>query len=121
MATEFTGRSGFECAAGAHCTVIPADLITLAHLSVSSAMNFANPADVNCIGSTPRSASRAFDFGSARAALIASLSLLVISGGVFVGAARPYQTKPSLTDTKLPILGTTENSGWRLDWMDHTG
>src|SRR5262249_34092510 len=63
----------FESAAGAHCTVIPADLITFAHLSVSSAMNFANPADVNGIGSTPRSASRAFDFGSARAALIGAL------------------------------------------------
>src|SRR5215813_2777272 len=80
---------------GAHCTVIPAELITLAHLSVSSAMNFANLADVNGIGSTPRSASRAFDLGSARAAVIALLSLLMISAGVLLGAPRPYQPNAS--------------------------
>src|SRR5262249_36464844 len=61
---------------------MPADLITLAHLSVSSEMNFANPADVSGIGSTPRSTRRAFDLGSARAAFIASFSLLTISVGV---------------------------------------
>src|SRR5215471_1675748 len=76
-------------------TLMPADLITLAHLSVSSAMNFANPADVNGIGSTPRSASRAFDLGSARAAVIALLSLLMISTGVLLGAPRPYQPNAS--------------------------
>src|SRR5215469_4275673 len=76
-------------------TLMPADLITLAHLSVSSAMNFANPADVNGIGSTPRSASRAFDLGSARAAVIALLSLLMISAGVLLGAPRPYQPNAS--------------------------
>jgi Histidine kinase-, DNA gyrase B-, and HSP90-like ATPase len=33
-----------------HCGLMPADLITLAHLSVCSAMNFPNSADVNDIG-----------------------------------------------------------------------
>src|SRR5262249_11112783 len=74
-----------------HSALMPADLITLAHLSVSSEMNFAKPADVSGIGSTPRSTRRAFDLGSARAAFIASFSLLTISVGVFLGTPSPYQ------------------------------
>src|SRR5215472_11482055 len=44
--------------------------ITLAHFSVSSAMNFANSAGVIGIGSTPKSASRALNLGAARATLV---------------------------------------------------
>ena len=42
----------------------------------------------------PRSASRAFILGSARAALISLLSLSMISAGVFLGAPTPYQVLP---------------------------
>ena len=35
---------------GAHSGLMPADLITLAHLSIWPAMNFPNSADVNDIG-----------------------------------------------------------------------
>src|ERR1700716_1943704 len=63
--------------------------ITLAHLSVSSAMNVPKPLGVIGMGSLPRSASRSFLPGSARAALISLLSLSAISTGVFVGAPRP--------------------------------
>jgi hypothetical protein len=80
---------------GVDSALMPADLITLAHLSVSSEMNFANPADVSGIGSTPRSTRRAFDLGSARAAFIASFSLLTISVGVFLGTPSPYQPNAS--------------------------
>src|SRR5215472_5586481 len=44
--------------------------ITLPHFSVSSAMNFPKSAGVIGIGVPARSSSRAFIFGSARAALI---------------------------------------------------
>src|SRR6516165_3881246 len=75
----------------AHSGLMPEDLMTLAHLSVSAVMNFSNSTGVSGIGSTPSSLSRVFAFGSARATFIASLSLLTISLGVFLGAAKPYQ------------------------------
>ena len=43
------------------------------------------------IGKAPKSASRAFILGSARAALISLLSLSMISVGVLLGAPIPYQ------------------------------
>src|SRR6516162_3040330 len=64
---------------------------TFAHFSVSSAMNLPNSAGVIDIGTAPKSASRAFILGSARAALISLLSLSTISVGVFLGAPIPYQ------------------------------
>src|SRR5262249_10321527 len=56
-----------------------AALITLAHFSVSAAMNLPNSAGVIGIGTAPKSASRALILGSARAALISLLSLSMIS------------------------------------------
>src|SRR5947209_5547966 len=69
--------------------LMPADLITLAHFSVSPAMSL--PKSAGEPGSTvpPRSASRAFILGSARAALISLLSFPMISAGVFLGTPRP--------------------------------
>ena len=64
---------------------------TFAYFSVSSAMNLPNSAGVIDIGTAPKSASRAFILGSARAALISLLSLSMISVGVFLGAPIPYQ------------------------------
>src|SRR5205807_2573184 len=77
--TCYPGQSG----------LMPADLITLAHLSVSSAMSL--PKSTGEPGRTvpPRSASRAFRLGSARAAFIPALSLSMISTGVFAGAPTP--------------------------------
>src|SRR4051812_36617618 len=48
--------------------LMPANLITLPHLSVSSDMNFPKAADVIGIGSAPKANSRAFILGSARVA-----------------------------------------------------
>ena len=47
------------------------------------------------IGTLPRSANRAFNFESARPALISLLTLSMISAGVFLGAPRPFRPIPS--------------------------
>ena len=72
---------------------MPADLITLAHLSVSSAMCFANPADVNGIGSTPRSARRSFALGSARADVHRLAELVDDLGGRAFWARRVHTSR----------------------------
>jgi hypothetical protein len=73
-----------------HCGLMPADLITLPHFSVSSAMSLPKSAEP---GSTvpPRSAGRAFILVSARAALISLLSFSTISEAVGLGAPTPNQ------------------------------
>src|SRR6516164_3338429 len=72
-----------------HCSLIPANLTTLAHFSVSAAMNFPSSSGAIGISTTPTSASRDFAFASASTALISLLSLSMISTGVFFGAATP--------------------------------
>src|SRR6516162_1055713 len=87
-------RTGFmECHLGLpdHSALMLAARITLAHFSVSSAMSLPKSAGDIGIGTPPRSASRALIVGSARPALIASLSLSTISAGVFLGTPMPYQ------------------------------
>src|SRR5215471_10996789 len=74
-----------------HSALMLAARITLAHFSVSSAMSLPKSAGDIGIGTPPRSASRALIVGSARPALIASLSLSTISAGVFLGTPTPYQ------------------------------
>src|SRR5262245_2969770 len=78
-----------------HSGLMPANLITLAHFSVSFAMNFPKSAGVIGIGTPPRSASRALILGSARPALNSLLSLSTISAGVPFGAPTPYQVLAS--------------------------
>jgi hypothetical protein len=81
------GQCGFEDAG--HSGFAPEYFTTLAHFSVSSAMSFpkseAEPPSIV----PPRSASRAFIFGSARMVLISILSLSMISAGVFLGTPIP--------------------------------
>src|SRR6516162_5545299 len=67
----------------------PENLITLAHFSVSSAMNLPKSEDEPGNTAAPRSANRAFNLGSARPALISLLSLSTISAGVSLGAPMP--------------------------------
>src|SRR5215471_4281624 len=74
-----------------HSGLMPADLITLPHFSVSSAISLAKSAGEPGRTVAPRSASRAVILGSARAALISLLSLSTISIGVFLGAPMPNQ------------------------------
>jgi hypothetical protein len=69
--------------------------MTLAHFSVSAAMKWPKSADELRNGMPPTSASRAFKVGSVRQALIAELSLSMISVGVPLGAPIPYQALAS--------------------------
>src|ERR1700681_1041273 len=80
--------------------LMPASLITLAHFSVSSAMNFPNSAGEPPNTVAPRSANRAFSLGSPRLALISLLSLSMISAGVFLGA--PTLSPHSRARTRQP-------------------
>src|SRR5262249_55961835 len=84
---------------------MPANLITLPHLSASSDMNFPKAADVIGIGSAPKANSRAFIVGSARIALISLLSLSMIAAGVSLGAPSPYQPIASYPCTDSPTVG----------------
>ena len=74
-----------------HSDLMPANWITLAHFSVSSAISL--PKSLGEPGSVvaPRSASRALNLGSARPALISLLSFSTISAGVALGAQTPNQ------------------------------
>src|SRR5262245_35751103 len=90
-----TKRYGISRGGFLHCGLMPADLITLAHLSVWSAMNFPNSADVNEIGWTPNPTRRAFILGSATTASISFLSFSIISLDVSFGAPTPYQLPAS--------------------------
>src|SRR5215813_4229647 len=71
-----------------HSGLMPSDLTTLPHFSVSRARrepkSFGDPGRAS-----PISAGRACSFGSERPALISRLSLPTISGGVFLGAPTP--------------------------------
>src|SRR6202048_4299611 len=71
--------------------LMPASLITLAHFSVSSAMNLPNFAGVIGVDSTPKVKRRAFKSGAATPAVLSLLSLSMIVAGVPVGAQMPYQ------------------------------
>src|SRR5262249_46447995 len=73
-----------------HSGLIPTNLITLPHFSVSATIRFPKSAGEPARTAPPRSANRAFILGSARAALISVLSLATISAGVFLGAPMPY-------------------------------
>src|SRR5580704_3884915 len=79
-----------ECLAD-HSGLMPADLITLAHFSVSSTMSLPKSAGEPESTVPPKSASRAFILGSATTALISLFSLLMIAAGVFLGAPTPCQ------------------------------
>src|SRR4051812_25408062 len=74
-----------------YSALAPENLITLAHLAVSSAMIFPKSPGGAMIGGPPSSTIRDLIFGSAIAVLISRLSFPMISGGVFFGAVRPFQ------------------------------
>jgi hypothetical protein len=78
-----------------HSSLMFAARITLPHFSVSSVMSLPKSAGESASTAPPRSASRAFILGSARAALISLLSLSITSTGVFLGAPMPYHTLAS--------------------------
>src|SRR5262245_21216347 len=89
---EPNGCYGISCPIRAvQSALMPTNLTTLPHLSVSSTMSLPKSAGESASTSPPRSTMRAFIRGSARAALISLLSLSITSTGVFLGAPMPYQ------------------------------
>src|SRR5262245_35175723 len=95
--------------------LIPANLITLAHFSVSSAICWANCADEVANTVTPTSTSRAAILGSARPALISLWSFSTISTGVFLGATMPDHPLASKHATVSQIVGTSGSIDRRAD------
>ena len=83
------GNYGISTAREAHSALMLAARITLAHFSVSSAMNFVKSAGEPGSAVPPNSANRAFILGSTRAAFVSLLSLSIISGAVPLGAPMP--------------------------------
>src|SRR5262249_24155004 len=73
----------------AHCGLMLAALTTLPHFSVSVAISVPKSAGEPASAIPPKSPSRAFMLGSAKAALISLLRVSMISGGVAFGAAIP--------------------------------
>src|SRR5262249_33088525 len=97
-----------------HSDLMPANLITLAHFSVSSAISFPKSAGDPGSATPPRSARRAFILGSSRAALTSLLSLSTISAGVALGAPRPDQLLASYPGTNSPTVGTSGSASERV-------
>src|SRR5262249_4725043 len=97
-----------------HSGLMPANLITLAHFSVSSAMNFPNSGGVIRIGTPPRSASRALSFGSVRTALISLFSFSTVSAGGSFGTPTPCHELASYPGTKSPTVGMSGSTGERI-------
>src|SRR5262245_31370943 len=73
-----------------HIGLMSANLITLPHFSVSSAISLPKSAGDPGSGGPPRSARRALILASASAALTSLLSLSTISVGVLLGTPTPY-------------------------------
>src|SRR5262245_16511846 len=78
-----------------YSALIPANLITLPHFSVSSAMSLPKSAEEPARIAPPKSASRILIVGFANAALACVLRRLMMSWGVFRGAPSPCQALAS--------------------------
>src|SRR5262245_55974988 len=97
-----------------HSGLMPANLTTLPHFSVSSAISFLNESgDIESTG-LPICSSRALMLGSARPALISRLSCSMIPAGVIVGAPMPDQPPPTYPGTKSPTVGMSGSAGARI-------
>src|SRR5262249_24397330 len=82
--------------------------ITLPHFSASLLISLPKSAGEPASAAAPKSASRAFILGSARATFISLFSLSIISRGVFFGAATPNQllaSKPGMNSLTVGISG----------------
>src|SRR5262249_29473578 len=97
-----------------HSALAPANLITLAHFSVSSAINIPKSAGEPANTVPPSSARRLLSAGSERPALISLLSLSMISAGVFRGAPTPPQALASKPGKKSPTVGMSGSASERV-------
>jgi len=85
---DFAERNLWNVASpSSYSGLMPANLITLVHFSIFSAMNLANSfGEFGGTATTPRAAKRCWMFGSSTAALVCLLSVAMISGDVPLGA-----------------------------------
>src|SRR5262249_49752770 len=97
-----------------HSGLIFANLITLAHFSVSSAMSLPKSAGEPGFGTLLNAAYRDLTSGSARPALISTLSFWMISTGVPFGAPKPPTALASYPGTKSPTVGSSGSASERL-------
>jgi hypothetical protein len=88
--------------------------ITLAHFSISSAINLPKSVGEPVSTVPPRSAIRAFIVGSARAALISLLSVSMILAGVFLGAPTPDQALASYPGRNSLTVGRSGSPSQRV-------
>src|SRR5262249_61964613 len=72
-----------------HSDLMPANLITLPHFSVSSAISLPNSAGEPGSNVAPKSAKRALIMGSARPAFTSLLSTSMIAAGGYLHSAQP--------------------------------
>jgi hypothetical protein len=100
---------------------VTANLITLRHFSVSSAMSFAKSAGDPARGVPPRTASRSLILGSAIPALISLFSFSIIAVGVFRGAPTPYQEVASKPGTKSLSVGMSGSPSQRVALVTASG
>src|SRR5262245_30234133 len=112
--TVASSRNGIYGTSGDHSGLMPANLITFAHFSVSLAMRFLKAAGDSTRGVAPNPAMRAFILGSTRATLISLLSVSRMSTGVFLGAPMPNHTLTSKPGTDSPTVGMSGNSSKRF-------
>src|SRR5262245_23046796 len=95
-----------------HCGLMPANLITLVHLSIFSPMNFANSSgEFGGTATAARSANRCLMFGSSTAALVCLLSVAMISGGVRIARPSRFDTNRSLQEPELGSLHRLPRTG----------
>jgi len=87
FATERYGMSGIRF--WNHSGLMPANLITFPHFSVSSAISLPNSAGEPGSTVAPKSAKRALIIGSARPAFTSLLSISMIAAGVSFGTPKP--------------------------------
>src|SRR5262245_13486480 len=111
---RYRGATEYPPALLHHSALMPANLITLAHFSVSVAISLLKSSGEPVIGDAPKSASRVRIVASLRQALICLLSLFMFSDGVSFGAQNPNQTPISNPGRNSPTVGTSGNAGDRV-------
>src|ERR1700731_983823 len=101
--------------AGDYSTLMLAARITLPHLPPSSMMNCRRSAGELGNGTPPKSAMRALMSGSARAVLIALLSLSIVSAGESLGAPTPNHALASKSGTNSLTVGMSGIASQRAE------
>src|SRR5262249_34839309 len=111
---RLTGFMEYLAPFAVQAALTPANLPTLAHFSVSSAISLPMSAGEPASAVPPSSASRVLIFKSARPALISWFSLSMISFGAFFGAPKPHHALASYPWTNSATVGTSGSASERV-------